>query len=309
MNSYLRPDENFAPTSGTRNQWLHTPKKQKTIAGITIYGLFETYRFDLCITALLAIIVAEAIAFGIFYSEADNINTIIIVLAAMILDFILALLSHKDQDKICLINNLITLENDVRKKQSLQNGPIDSQNPLYGIKKSLKYYNRIKITYRVFIAFLAVVKIGAFAAFHEGDNGNIDGIFVFVTALYSIAAYLHIMFTGYLYYVWTFHRNVKREHDRYVSSGGDLYSYDVNDPLSSVIETTTELNIVRQGDQEIIRDANKPNTYRLITLGILTDTELNYLVSRQDNSEQKGIVLRVGIRHQIEQLSQNPLRQ
>jgi hypothetical protein len=316
MESYLRPDENFAPSSGVRNQWLHTPKHQKSIAGITDYGLFETYRFERCIIALIAIIVVEAIAFGIFFQEVisntkvKNPNQIIfLVLALIVVDFILALASHKDQDKICLIHNLIMVEDDPLIIQALQDGPIDRQNPIHGITKSLSFYNSTKNIFRFIIYLFAAVKIAAFAGYHNPQGGSrFDGTFWFISVLYLLAGYLHVTFTGYLYYVWTFRRNVKREHDIYVSSRGQRFSYNRNARHERLIETPIGLILANQGDQEIRKDATNANMYRLTTLGILTDTELNYLVSCQENSDQKVILHRQGKRHQIEQLSQNPVR-
>ncbi len=282
----LNPSEKFAPSDVTRRKWLHSPKQKKKIAGITLHGLFGTHHYSRCWQALAAIIVIEAITLYQFYIVTNHSKTIIfIVIAAAISDFILAFLSHKNKDDIQIYLNEISTE--------------DTPEAIQLIEKKLaplKFFQ--KIIFGIII-FLAVIKCLAFFAYYRQPNG----LFIFISSLYLLEAYLHISFTGYIWYTQQFINLFKKEHDQYISSSGKQNTFSVDEPKGVIIKTPVALKENTQGRQEIKKDEN--NIFRLLTRGILTDDEILRLSSSQENVDAQRAVIKAGIKHQLRLMQEN----
>jgi hypothetical protein len=295
----LIPGENFSPSSSVKRMWLFTPKQKKSEANITVNGFFSTHRYDRCIQAVLAIFLIEAVTLYLLY-DYSNGNTFIfgIVAFAAIVDFILMLISHRNQDLICLLENKLAVESDPVEQQGLLQGKIDgnSEDEKIGMNK----LRRNKIFFNFVIYLLAVVKCLAFYNFFRTVPDAPLGTFIGVCLLYFIEAYLHTKFTGYLWYTEQFKSKLKKEHNAYVSSeaGRKMYSYNEH-PNGWLITSEFPLKETRQGKQTITKEPNQQNQFRLTAYGILTDNELLLLAHDQDTKEQRSKVLIEGIKYQI----------
>lgn len=282
---YFQPNQNFEPSKSTKDFWLYTKKNKRTFAGINLPGLFETTDYSTQIASFIIILLFEG--WATFYGVAEGVLWEGVV-AAIIIDIVLAILSHNWHNRICLKENELVVTADAIIKEA---------------------YNRQIKSDRMKSRFFYLLIIGSgffkFFLFYDAYM-EINTITIGVFVCYIGGAVLHIYYTGYLYYTSRFNYKIQNEYTSHVNSGGQILSF--NSALVHVIDTdnvTIKLIETNAGRHKIIK--NIEGLYELVTHGILLDEELAQLIGVQQGSIAQGVVARAGLNQQLQILNVAPL--
>ena len=267
----FNPDEDFEPSSVTKQWNYYTHKTKHRFAGITLPGLFDTTHYEWQIMGFFTILILESIATYVCWDYGIRIPLIIL---SIVIDIVLAISSHVFQKKICEYeNNLIcATREEVGKFENML--------------ASVKFW---KIFFLVLIYFSWIFKSYWFFSVYDIFDITTLAVFVF----YFLGALLHCLCTGYAWYTSVFYYKVRREYNKYLNSQHRTYKNRIEYKTDLGTTTLTEARI---GRHKIQKESNK---YFLISSGLLTDAELRALIVDQVQSEPMRIVATIGVKHQL----------
>jgi hypothetical protein len=299
------PGENFEPSVDAKDAWTFTRKSAYTPAvGMRFPGLFTTKGFDTDALAVVAVIGLEAwglvslvSSFGLV-DIGGNFNWLGVggVIAAFILDVVLAIGRHLPVGRECRYENKYVLAKTEPEKMQLriQRGQLRWLAPICA----------------ALILALAAVKIWLFYMLNE-DVG-ITGLTASVIVSYLLAAIIHINNTGYFLAALWFNNKVKRDYRIWASAGSKAHEVTIYKRREFPI-TIPEGNeiIIRLGPvgEHLIRAGEKDKGeahFVLETYGVLTDRGLTDLIGKQPNDDAQAIVARVGLAAQLRILDTAP---
>jgi hypothetical protein len=269
----------FEPSVPTKKFWLYT-KKNEINYGITLPGLFETTGYSTQMLAFFGILLLEIIP------TVYGINQGLLweaVAAAILVDIILAVVSHLWHYDMLLARNQLVISNN----------PIDIQN----LKNSIKKYKFITNIFYFLIFISGCVK----AAFFYIAYLEIDAISGAVIICYLLGSVLHITYTGYFLFTSRFYWFINQEFKVYLKTNGGKYSAsNINIQPITTDGAQVKLNVSAQGLHNISMDQN--GNFYFETLSVLTDRELTGFINAQQNSIARGVIAREGLSQQLLQI-------
>jgi len=263
-------------------------RKAKRAFEFNFPGMFNTSHLNLTILGFVMIFVVEGFATVLAHSLAVNVIAIVI---AIFVDVILAVLSHLFHSKIIINKNQQIFSDE-------------------GIRVKLKTQVSPLITYKnLFYLLILLSGVFKFWLFYIGYL-SVDFICVGIFLCYIIGALLHISCTGYLLYTMYFAIKIHSEFQAYESSGMTRYIYDVNSPLRTIIDSEIHLNEAQRGEHKVklLKYDDNRREYCFESCGIMNDSDLNFLISRQSSPAQRIIVAKFGVKHQFTNLNLGGLR-
>ncbi len=274
-------DENFEPSSNTKQWWLYTHKTERSFSGVTLPGLFQTTYYEWQMLGFIMIFLLEGIATYWCYQEGVIITAI---LASMFVDIVLAIVAHIFQKDICKKKNELVYEDDVN---------------LGAIKRNLASKQLKQRFFYLLIFISALFKIFWFFSVY----GLVDATTLFIMTCYLIGAILHITCTGYAIFTFIFNRKLSKEYNKYLDSKHQMFAFDETLPLRSKL-SSTDLKEAEVGRHMITK--GEDGHFYLETFGILTDSQLWALIGKQIEPEQKRALAVDGVKHQMLILQQDP---
>jgi hypothetical protein len=310
----------FEPSMETKTQWLRTRKKVRTYESVELPGLFATHAFWLDRLFFILIIVLEIWGLMNFVMVAEI--HIAFTLLFFGIDVVLAGISHSGQGTICILKNDITLnKGGLLEKTTTEN---EKNLSIKGVQKKkekkLKRLNFIKNLCEAGIWGLAIFKIWAFIGnYTEGINGLSLAIIV----SYLVVAFLHCYSTMFFVDEVIHRYKMKKEAYRSEIEQNSIFHAKTikNNDLELRVDfqwtPIQKLNNSSEGNTSKSQE-NKKNKYTdatfgnhsvkddtLVTLGILTDEELNQLIIRQPKDLRALLALQ-GLKYQFTLLQSEP---
>lgn len=273
-----QPNENFEPSSHTKQWYLYTHKTEYSFSGVPLPGLFQTTHYEWQVAGFLAIFLLEGIA--TFWASREGV-VITAILVSIFVDLVLAVGAHRFQRSVCKLRNELVFEQD--KEASL-------------IRRQIK---RTLAKQRLCYLMIAVSGVLKFVWFFDAYR-IFDATALFVFTCYAIGAMLHMSCTGYALFTFILERKLYREHARYVETRGEAFAYGT-DPLPHPLGEHQFVPL-RVGKHEIKSDGN--GKFWLYTFGVLTDAELRELIAKQYTPEQRRLLAIEGTSHQAMILTQ-----
>jgi hypothetical protein len=279
----LAPKSNFRPQRDTLWTWLSTPKKRIDLNPYHLPGLFHTYNLGAYISGVCAILILEGGA--AFWSISQGVWWVALV-AALIIDFVLAYVSHLFQASICFNRNklmVVSLAVSDPNEQARQRARLERD-----------------LGWRTFwqkVFYLLILVDAGFKCwcFHQAYP-FIDAVGLLVVICYIIGGILHISCTGnVLYSVW-FSLKWHRDHNLYLDSPTD-----VNVSFSSVrierpLDSKFTFKSAVAGNHSI---QQKDGSAVFTTMGVLTDDEIRNLLNAQEDSGSRWHLATFLLHHQL----------
>ncbi len=277
-------DQNFEPTAETKEKILYTHKSNRQFAGISIPGIFQTTNHTLHLIAFFLILVIEAIA--TWYCWDKGVDPTAIIVAIMV-DILLALLSHRPHKEILkLKNQLIFTEGTLA---------INIQNAISKLKLKQNLFF-------ILIFILAGFKIYWFCSVY---GFVFDTTTLLIIVSYTLAAVMHIAFTGFALFGLFVSIFLNNDYRDFIKSNGTKNFYNLQTPLRHIFETKLELvECVVNDKHKLVK--NKENSYQFETFGLLTDKDLVEFIMKQNDANQKREIIVEGIKHQLTILQTDP---
>jgi len=277
INFEFDPSQTFMPSEATRKWGLYTHKSPHVYAGIVLPGFFQTTYFTFHLIGFIAIFILEGLAILWSFEEGSSIA---IILGLAFFDIFLAVMSHRKHNEIVLCKNRILFEKDQVNKTNHQ--------------RNLIKYNRYKNFFYFLIMGSAFAKFYFFFSIYFFFNA----VSLLIMFLYLLGGLLHISCTGYAVFTIIFYWMISRERNKYLDSQGATLSYGINkEPFVHPIESAQKL-ILTPVEVDAHKIIEKDGNYYFETNGILNDSQLARMISRQKDENAKREVAINGIAHQ-----------
>ncbi|HYK04048.1 MAG TPA: hypothetical protein VE974_20000 [Thermoanaerobaculia bacterium] len=284
--------EEFEPSATTKRWWLFTHKTERTVAGITLPGLFQTTHYEWQLFGFLCIFLLEG--FAIWQSHTEGV-VITAILTTILLDFVLAVISHAFQAPIC------------RLKNELVYASADDEGRL---KRQLRRRRLWQQFFYLLILISAGLKVYWFYSVYQ----QFDAKAIFIATCYILGGILHIFCTGYAVFTAIHESKLRGEHNQYLDSGRK--NFKIKDEMTEIIPiecipgktgyAQVELDDLPAATERTSNGASG-RVSRLRTKGILTDGDLHWLIAFQKADEQMRTLATYGVKHQMEILYQEPV--
>lgn len=289
---FKREYPEFMPGPSVKNFWLFTLKKEANIQSATMPGLFQSVNYSLLLAGFALIIILEGAATKIASVYGVSLMAI---LAAIVVDIILAVISHIYHGKICLLKNKLFIEETKQKRDQINRSI-----------SNLKWWSWFWYT---IILFSGLFKFYWFYIVYKiyliPFGLNYDAYSILVFFCYFVASWLHIFCTGYVFYTSYFHYRIHKEERKYIYLPEDklLDDNSLRDKRNPrPITANVELIPVKEGSHSLYKD-EKDGKYYLETLGIFLDEELRRMIDRQHNADQRRTLAQEGVRIQLDILN------
>lgn len=184
----LHPEMQLDAT--TLYNWLFTRKKENTIGGLPIRGLFSTQNPVVDFLAMMVIIILEMYGLYMYYDQSTEL---LVLLGFFIADFVFAIGLHLQQREWLIAKYRIIFYAN------------DSITGILNLNK-IKKINLIRNAFKFLILLIAAFKVIGYYSFKQ----EFDGIVLSVILSYLLVGFLHIKNTGnfmfYFYYSFIYNR-------------------------------------------------------------------------------------------------------
>lgn len=272
----------YNPPAEVLQRYLYTRKKERTIAGITIPGLFSIYNFHETLIGVLLIISFEVAA--IYMAIGAGLLPLVVIIL-MVVDFVLAFLAHLPQRSILISKNqqLIT----TRAFEQIK------------IERRIKNGEMVKLFFDFLIVISAVIKI--YFILRDVYFWQIIPATVFITVAYLIAAFLHIYCTGDFIHTLFIEIQNTFAIKKFNNSSGK-----VNQAKERQIKLAdpyiNESYILGPDTTEHPKIEKRQDGFYIVSSGIPDDKDLHELILRQTNISFQGEIIRKGIILQLQEI-------
>lgn len=272
----------FQPSTKALEKWLATRKSSTYVAGFTVPQFFsDTDKNDrgwflgACFGELFGLIIT--IYGGMKHGGIFLLFATLYIVLFIISDFFFAIKLHRNEARKCKINTLRFLHRDAT----------DAEGKIYDgeLRKGIisDYFLVAGIISFIIFKVIAVVLLGVF---------NNVLLYLPVVFIYSFVAYVHIMHTGYFFAYRATQKQINKEHKEWIHGNHNAIIY--NNPFTN----HNALNLPATcRPHEIIIDPNpnfendnqdiqKPKHYLINVKGVLTDEDINYILTNQTVENQ-----------------------
>ena len=275
---FYTPEVHFQPDGKVLKAWLSTNKNTMNNAGVMRPGMFN----EPSMTSSLLFLLILLIELGATFWVNDQGMAIAIIVSFIFMDIALAVFSHRMEGRIVQSKNeLLFNTNNLRGEN---------------IKSMIQRFTFYRNFFYVLILASGLYKGISFYLLYT----TLDSMTICVIVAYFLAAILHIYNTGYAFAYWNFQLTLSNQFKKFMNTEGGVYKYEKDAPRQTAIETTIPLKEASTSKHAIVL---RSGTYFFETKGILLDTELSELISKQVNNEQQRIIAIEGVRLQCAQLT------
>ncbi len=268
-------ERTYNPPQEVLNRYLFTRKKERTIAGITMPGLFSVYNFHETLVGIILILGFETAA--IYIAIEDGLRPLVVIIL-MAVDFVLAFLAHLPKKSILIAKNqrIVATNNFNHIK----------------IGKQIWRGNIISMIFAFSIIFSAFVKI--FFILRDVYDWEIGPETIFIIVAYLIAAFLHIFCTGD--FIHTIFIEVQNyfAFKKFEESNGDI-----NQAIELLIPLTEGNYVLGPIDIACPKIERRSDGIYIVSPGVPDDKDLHELVLRQTNVNLQAEIIRKGIEMQL----------
>ncbi|TAK42195.1 MAG: hypothetical protein EPO28_07595 [Saprospiraceae bacterium] len=319
MDDHLHLTVDYEPSRSTKKLWLSTRKdknkKEYSYEGfsqkLSLFGLFDTqgYRLDRFLFYLA--IIFEIAGMVIITALAGGGYLILGTLAtAIVIDIFLAIGVHLKKGEICEYENkkvVAKFNNDPDRTEACQ--------------ERINYLEKWWLA-RVCLVLIWLFSITKSFFFYTINGGDIFAILMLL--LYIFIAYVHTNHTGYFIAHARLKGEMRREQKQHLAAllKNDTTPNSVTThrikPLNTTV-TFTESHKCKnekgnhttapqheERENAIYKDKTD-NDWKLKTWGVLTDEELNHIVTEQPDAVKGPFVVK-GLEEQLEMLTSNAKR-
>lgn len=274
----LSLNENFEPSSFTKKLWLYTRKRERTIGGVVLPGIFQTSGSTGDALGTIVVIILEIVGLGLlnYYSNIQLLFAIFLFFGDLV--FVI-LKNYPARGKICDYKNKISIESS------------EDEIARFTSKiKNLKFYSHL---WTVAIILIALFKIGAFYAAVR----QINGVTFLIILTYVVVALLHNICTGYFIsqIVFCFFFSVDRR--KYLKKRG---VNTVTQHRTHTFNSSYELKVQDRNPESNEHALTKQDTsYTIHSWGILDDTFRDNFINCQKSEETRIKIAKEIIKHQL----------
>ena len=274
---------NFEPNKASMHKWFGTRKKTMVFGTVELPGFFQTYNYNTDTLVMCIIVILELSgALAIMYEGGFSIYSTVPVLLAITVDTFLAILLHKNIPKrIELINRAKATDN-----------PQEAQRNMLLSQKGKGFELLVKSG----LFLIAIFKGVAYLAFSMA----VTPLTVLMFIIYLIIAQLHINTTGYWVHEFLLNISIKQQYNKHIENIGGNISNVPKERISVFVckNAVTCLNV----GQHSLMKGDDESTYKLRTLGVLTDYQLAAMVAAQSQVNLQSVVASACIKHQIQNI-------
>ncbi len=318
MNEILQQNPWFRPSQATIKKWLFTRKQPLLGTNFSSPGLFGTANFG---TDMALFILAVLLEIGGLIAFYQVTGSILFALLFFVLDFIFAIGSHWNQDRMTILKNQMALirdfsfgeKNDTDQNHDLK--PIAAR--ILWREQAMSRYKMISAFFYILIVGIAIFKI---LGFMNGfaQTGEEFGTFpLLVIIAYTLIAFIHIYATGYffseLYFRWAVNSDLGAhlaKNEFSVSIENPYKAKDIHIMAGSEFTYPNPPDIPGLPAPAYARPHIKFNNHwikytTLYTFGILTDlhiTQLQMLMNDPGGSaltQKKDTFIKYALHHQL----------
>lgn len=257
------------------NRYLFTRKKEMIIAGIRMPGLFSIYNLHETTIGFILIFILE---FSATILAIDNGLQPLMVIVLIIVDFVLAFIAHIPKKVIIESKNQLIIETN--------------QFKTIEIEKRIQRGLRVTYFFDILIFLSAGIKIYFIWELLGAKLFSPLGIFIIVA--YIIAACLHVLCTGYFIHSLYLLRQNRAAISEFKSSGGTRH---VANTLRIQLDNGNYILVT--GDETSPSIVKENGVYFIESPGVLSDEDLNRLVSKQINATLQINIIKKGIEMQL----------
>jgi hypothetical protein len=282
----------FEPDYKTKQRWLSTRKNEHHSETVHLNGFYQdsTSKNDkilFWVAFFIEILVAFFILFGGLGKRDFGMKMFAIfdVIALIVLDGAGAYFVHMMKGKYCELDNKIIAE--------------PTQKRAYELKKTNKWAKPFGIFCIILSAVFKAIGVLLFTKIRMT-------IFVVLLLLYVFVIYIHIAHTGY-YFAGLLFRKARRKQE-------DIFSLDKHEGKKSIyearildhfFESKFDLKINEAAPREVghhkiefIGNEEGTYKYKLITVGVLEDSEIISFLAGYNKDQQK-IISKECLYHQV----------
>lgn len=277
--------QHFEPNQQALKAWFGTRKDKMMFSQITLPGAFQTQNFGTDTVRFIIIILLELFgALAIMWAGQFALFAIAPVILAVTIDLVFAMRLHK----------YVSFRNLCENRALVATNPLEKTR-FIELSKTKRNHDNL---FRGLIILIGMFKGVAFMALTM-EFGIIE---VLMFVIYLIIAALHINTTGFFFAELLLEFNFKNQYKEFITNNDTNYAAQER---QSFFISTHQINLANADNLHriVVDDAlsNEDGTisYKLITLGILTDTQLATLVNNQSSSDSQSTIAQVCIKHQI----------
>ena len=268
----------FEPSKELRQFGLYTKKFSLASHDAERPGIFSVYGYPWYALAVLGILILEGIALYLSIEKGVDINA---VLGLIIIDFFIAGIGH----------HLTIKEIKYRENKLVFTDGLEAEN----INSQIRSRKQIKLVSHLLILAMAMLKCHWFLEVYF-RSGGIDAIALIVCLFYILAAFLHIVATGYFIYTSIFYIRRWLQRRKHRTSRGKEFAFDLANPRKHYFKPEIALIPAQSSRQSLYLEADH---WVLETHGVFTDLQLDELVGKQHSALQKKALVIEGVRHQM----------
>jgi len=267
----------FEPSVESKEYYLYTKKTPFPYGGFVHPGLFSS-RYTLPYLLLIVLVLGLEVYGMLMLYQACAFHYGFAVLL-ILLDLLFAFLSHLQQRKILTKEIELALNDNDVITQFIRSD-----------RRKAKVIQTFILSFIVILAFLKML-------FFYGCYQHFDALVLLIIATYGVVALIHIRVTGYTLFE-IFRRiaewNDYRKYLKLLRTTGREPQFE---PRRHLFDSNERLQACQNNNHRFYLDESK-KMYVLETFGLLTDSDLNGLVSQQQSPETKFRLSREGLRHQ-----------
>jgi hypothetical protein len=275
--------EGWQPSPKTLKLWRFIPMKDSTDAGFNIPPMFKDVDpiIRVLVMGFIGLIALECYAtFAVAMHEGVPIEIIAILI---LVDIFLATLPHLSDDEITDLKVFKFIGENCETYLNLETDEIAiyKANKINNEYKLAKCIRKRKWLYLPII-FSTLVKLYLFFSvytFYDTYQAYI------VLISYSLGCILHILCTGYVIMYARFLISLRKDRKIFGSSNGhtNRKKKDNQDKLINLKSSSTKLNFNAPQKDNLKIKLSSENKYYIQFEGIMTDEDINDLISNQDS--------------------------
>lgn len=277
--------QHFEPNQQALKAWFGTRKDKMMFSQITLPGAFQTQNFGNDTVKFIVIILLELFgALAIMWAGQFAIFSIAPVILAIIVDLVFALRLHK----------YVAFRNLCENRALVENNPLEKTR-FIELSKTKRNHDNL---FRGLIILIGIFKGVAFMALTM-EFGVIE---VLMFVIYLIISALHINTTGYFFAELLLDFSFKKQYKKFISNSDKTFEAQERQSFFNSNHKIILANADNLHRIELDNTAGNEKgitAYKLITKGILTDTQLATLVNNQPTNDSQSIIAQACIKHQI----------
>lgn len=272
---------NFEPSKESMHKWFGTRKKPMVFGAVELPGVFQTHAYSSDTIRIAVVLILELIgALAIMVEGGFSLAATVPIIFAIIVDIFLAIQLHSYLPNRLSNKNQAKATDDPALAKKFEE-----------LSKKGKY---AELVLMFLIFFIGIIKgLGYLFLVGEFAPQVILMFFIFV-----IISALHINTTGYWFAEFNLRNSIAKEVKENILSVGSRFSAKER---VSTFQSDVPLKSINIGLHRLCQISSS-NNYEIVTVGVLTDSDLASMVAVQPNAMLQAAVATACIKHQIQNI-------